>query len=72
MGSRELVDPALMAHELTHVVQQREGVVGSSGPGMSVGASDTAEEHEADGVADAVMQRVAQRHSDDNDEHASG
>ena len=39
---------------------------------MSVGASDTAEEHEADGVADAVMQRVAQRHADDNDDPRFG
>jgi Domain of unknown function (DUF4157) len=55
----------LMAHELTHVAQQREGI-GGAGSGMSVGAADTAEEHEADGVADAVMQRVAQRHEDDD------
>ncbi len=55
----------LMAHELTHVAQQREGV-GGGGSGMSVGAADTAEEHEADGVAEAVMQRVAQRHEDDD------
>ena len=58
----------LMAHELTHVAQQREGLAGGSGSGMSVGASDTAEEHEADGVADAVMQRVTQR--TDDDDHA--
>ena len=51
----------LMAHELTHVAQQRSGVPGGDGGGMSVGAADTAEEHEADGVAEAVMQRVAQR-----------
>jgi hypothetical protein len=55
----------LMAHELTHVAQQREGVAGSGGGGMSVGASDTHEEHEADSVADAVMSRTAQRDSDD-------
>ena len=53
----------LMAHELTHVAQQRDGI-GGGGSGMSVGAADTAEEHEADGVADAVMQRIAQRHED--------
>jgi Domain of unknown function (DUF4157) len=55
----------LMAHELTHVAQQREGVAGSGGGGMSVGASDTHEEHEADSVADAVMNRTAQRSEDD-------
>ena len=48
----------LMAHELTHVVQQRS----TSGSGaMSVGASDTAEEHEAVNVAEHVMQRAVQR-----------
>ena len=55
----------LMAHELTHVAQQREGVSGGSGGGMSVGSSDTHEEHEADSVADAVMNRSVQRHEDD-------
>jgi hypothetical protein len=55
----------LMAHELTHVAQQREGIAGSGGGGMSVGASDTHEEHEADSVADAVMSRTAQRNTDD-------
>jgi hypothetical protein len=55
----------LMAHELTHVAQQRSGVSGGDGGGMSVGASDTHEEREADGVADAVMSRTAQRNSDE-------
>jgi Domain of unknown function (DUF4157) len=56
----------LMAHELTHVAQQRSGVGGGGGGGgMSVGASDTHEEHEADSVADAVMNRTAQRSEDD-------
>ena len=45
----------LLAHELTHVVQQR--TMPGDGGGMSVGAADTAEESEADGVADAVAQR---------------
>jgi Domain of unknown function (DUF4157) len=54
----------LMAHELTHVAQQQSGV-GGGGGGMSVGASDTHEEHEADTVADAVMNRTAQRSEDD-------
>jgi hypothetical protein len=53
----------LMAHELTHVAQQRVGVGGGES-GMSVGAADTAEEREADQVADAVAQRSLQRHGD--------
>jgi hypothetical protein len=44
-------DTHLMAHELTHVVQQRSM---SGGGGMSVGAAGDAKEHEADSVADAV------------------
>ena len=55
----------LLAHELTHVVQQRS--MPGDGGGMSVGAADTHEEREADGVADTVMQRAAepvQRHED--------
>jgi Domain of unknown function (DUF4157) len=55
----------LMAHELTHVAQQRQGVGGGSGGGMSVGASDTHEEHEADSVAEAVMNRSVQRSDED-------
>ena len=46
----------LLAHELTHVVQQRS--MDGSGP-MTVGAADDHLEHEADGVASAVAQRVA-------------
>lgn len=52
----------LLAHELTHVVQQRS--MSSSGEGMNVGASDTAEEREADQVAEVVTQRSIQRHGD--------
>lgn len=56
----------LMAHELTHVVQQR--TMNSAAGAMSVGASDTAEEHEADDVADHVMQRAIQRNADEPEE----
>ena len=56
----------LLAHELTHVVQQRS-MPGDSG-GMSVGAADTHEEHEADDVADTVMQRAADGVQPDADE----
>jgi hypothetical protein len=54
----------LMAHELTHVAQQRSGVGGGES-GMTVGAADTVEEREADSVADAVAQRTLQRHTDE-------
>ena len=52
----------LLAHELTHVVQQRS-MSGGEG-GMSVGAADTSEEREADAVADVAVQRSVQRDSD--------
>src|SRR5205807_1617322 len=44
-------DSRLMAHELTHVVQQRTMPGGS---GMRVGAADDAHEGHADSVADAL------------------
>jgi hypothetical protein len=50
----------LMAHELTHVAQQRSGVGGGES-GMTVGAADTHEEREADAIADTVAQRALQR-----------
>ncbi len=52
----------LLAHELTHVVQQRSMSGGAEG--MSVGAADTSEEREADAVADVAVQRSAQRDAD--------
>lgn len=60
-------DHHTLAHELTHVVQQRSGAV-STGPGMSVGAADHSSEAEADATATAVLAGNAQRHADD--EHA--
>jgi hypothetical protein len=46
-------DHSLLAHELTHVVQQSSGAAG--GPsGMTVGSADHPDEHEADAVAAAV------------------
>lgn len=41
----------LIAHELTHVVQQSSGAVGSSGSGMVVNPPNDAFEREADAVA---------------------
>jgi hypothetical protein len=45
-------DSHLLAHELTHVVQQR-GMSPNSGP-MTVGAADSSHEHEASSMASAV------------------
>ena len=45
----------LLAHELTHVVQQRSGSVGGAGGGMTVNAPGDAYEQEADSVAETVM-----------------
>ncbi len=56
----------LLAHELTHVVQQRS-MSGAAG-GMSVGAADTSEEREADAVADTAVQRLTQRDIDPDEE----
>jgi len=44
----------LIAHELTHVVQQGSGAVSSSGGGMTVNAPGDAFEQEADAVAKQV------------------
>jgi hypothetical protein len=45
----------LIAHELTHVVQQSAGNVGSSGGGMTVNAPNDRYEQEADAVAQTVV-----------------
>lgn len=45
----------LLAHELTHVVQQSSGAVGGGGAGMQVNAPGDAFEQEADSVAQSVM-----------------
>ena len=52
-------DEHLMAHELTHVVQQRSGI-GNGGP-MTAGPADDPLEHEADHTADMVLSGAAQR-----------
>ena len=53
-------DSHLMAHELTHVVQQRSGG-GSSGGGMTAGPANDPQEHEADQVASEVLAGGVQR-----------
>lgn len=50
-------DARLMAHELTHVVQQRSMSGGSDS--MRVGAADDSHEQHADAVANAVVSRAA-------------
>lgn len=53
-------DSHLMAHELTHVVQQRSG--GSpAGGGMTAGPANDPQEHEADQVASEVLSGGVQR-----------
>jgi hypothetical protein len=62
----------LLAHELTHVVQQSSGRVGSGSGRMSVNAPGDAFEQEADSVAKSVMSSGAtpevQRATDEEDE----
>ncbi|MFN8507105.1 MAG: DUF4157 domain-containing protein [Dehalococcoidia bacterium] len=57
-------DMNLMAHELTHVVQQRGGGGGVSRM-LTVGAADDPFEREADSVADAVVSGQGQRALDE-------
>lgn len=59
-------DSHLMAHELTHVVQQKS--MPGSGGGMSVGAAGDSYEQDADRQADAVLSGAAQRHMDEAQE----
>lgn len=47
----------LLAHELTHVVQQSSGAVGATGSGMTVNAPGDVYEQEADAIAQAVTAR---------------
>lgn len=56
-------DSSLIAHELTHVVQQATpGAGGGGGSGMTVGAAGDPLEHEADSMAQGVVSgAVAQR-----------
>jgi hypothetical protein len=56
-------DDRLMAHELTHIVQQSSGR--SSAGGMSAGPADDPQEHEADRTAEAVLSAAAQRKSEE-------
>ena len=57
-------DMSLMAHELTHVVQQRGGG-GGVGRKLTVGAAGDASEQEADRVAQAIVSGQGQRVADE-------
>ena len=65
-GDQNSSDTSLMAHELTHVVQQTSGAIGGSGGGMTVGAADDSHEHEADAVAQQVVSGGAQRKQEES------
>ena len=65
-GDQNSSDTSLMAHELTHVVQQSSGAIGGSGGGMTVGAADDSHEHEADAVAQQVVSGGAQRKQEES------
>jgi hypothetical protein len=64
-GDQSANDTSLMAHEMTHVVQQSSGDTGGGG-GMTVGAADHSSEHEADEVAQLVNSGAARRKADES------
>ena len=57
-------DSSLLAHELTHVVQQRSGG-GGGGGGMQVGPAGDHSEQEADSVAQSIAAGSPQRLADE-------
>ena len=65
-GDQNASDTSLMAHELTHVVQQGSGSVGGGGAGMTVGAAGDSHEHEADAVAQQVVAGGPQRKQEES------
>jgi hypothetical protein len=62
-GGRELI-----AHELTHVVQQSSGLVGGSGDRMTVNPPGDVYEQEADAVAKQATGEPVQRQAVDDEE----
>ena len=50
---------SLLAHELTHVIQQGSAAPGAIQPSLELGAVDTPAEREADRAADAVMKGLS-------------
>jgi hypothetical protein len=63
-GDASPTDSRLMAHELTHVVQQRS--MASSTGGMGVGAANDPQEHQADAMADSIVQGGPVRRTTDD------
>jgi hypothetical protein len=59
-------DHSLLAHELTHVVQQRSS--GGSGGGMTVGPAGDSHEQQADSVSSAVTSGAAAQAQRESDE----
>jgi hypothetical protein len=58
----------LIAHELTHVVQQSTGAVSSGGAGMTVNPPGDSFEHEADHVASTLGAAGVQRQAEEEEE----
>jgi hypothetical protein len=56
-------DGHLMAHELTHVVQQRSAA-GGGGGGLTAGPANDPQEHEADQAAEAALSGSMQREAE--------
>lgn len=71
-GDASPSDHGLLAHELTHVVQQR-GATGGGGGGLTVGPAADSSEHQADAVSAAVTSGAAaqaQRQAAEEEEQA--
>ena len=67
-GDQNPSDTSLMAHELTHVVQQR-AMPASGLQGKMVGPAGDSYEQEADRVAEKVVSGQTQRLEDENHRH---
>lgn len=55
-----LTGQRLIAHELTHVLQQQQSNYGAFQGKLEIGSADNVQEHEADLIADSVMNRNTQ------------
>ncbi|HMO60353.1 MAG TPA: DUF4157 domain-containing protein, partial [Roseiflexaceae bacterium] len=61
-------DSKLLAHEMTHVVQQGSGGAAGTAGAMRVTAADDHQEREADAAAAAITAAPVQRHADEHNE----